>query len=62
MNKEQFLKLPKKDAQDLAEKMNLIFRLVSSDGRKILGMPEDERDDRICVSLEKGIVKEAVLQ
>jgi hypothetical protein len=61
-NAEDFNDLSKKSAQDLAEKRNLIFRLVSVDGEKKLGYPEDNRTDRICVELEKGKVTKASIQ
>ena len=52
----KFMNLPKKDAQNLAERQNLIFRLISVDGEPFLPYPEDKRDDRICVEIEKNKV------
>jgi len=57
-----FLGLTKKGAQNKAEEMNLIFRLVSVDGSNFLGYPEDNRDDRICVEIDKGAVTKATIQ
>jgi hypothetical protein len=62
MNEETFLNLSKKAAQDVAEKSNLIFRLVSIDGKRFLGYPEDVRDDRVCIELENNKVTKALLQ
>lgn len=62
MNAEEFIGLGKKGAQDKAERLNLIFHLVSVDGEKRFGYPEDKRDDRICVELEKNKVIKAALQ
>ena len=59
---EDFIGLSKKASQDLAEKKNLIFRLISIDGESFFPYPEDERADRICVELENGKVAKAVLQ
>ena len=62
MQADTFVGKSKKEAQDIAEKANLIFRLVSVDGNKFLGYPEDNREDRICVELSKGKVIKAELQ
>jgi hypothetical protein len=57
-----FLGLSKKGAQDKAEQFNLIFRLVSVDGKLLLGYPEDTRDDRVCVEIQAGAVVKATIQ
>jgi len=62
MNKEDFIGLTKKGAQNLAEAKNLIFRLVSVDGENYLGLPEDTISDRVCVILENGKVKDVTFQ
>lgn len=62
MDTTSFVGMSKHKIQDLCEKKNLIYRLVSSDGEKFLGYPEDKRDDRVCVELEGGKVKKAVIQ
>jgi hypothetical protein len=59
---EKFLGLPKKDAQNLAERQNLIFRLISVDGEPFLPYPEDTRDDRICVEIEKNKVAKVTVR
>lgn len=61
---EQFISLSKKSAQNLADRYNLIFRLVSVDGEKFFGYPEetDIRTDRICVEIEKGFVIKAEIR
>lgn len=62
MEAADFIGLSKKGAQNLAEVNNMIFRLVSVDERNILGLPEDERLDRVCVEIEKGKVTRATIQ
>ena len=57
-----FVGMTKKGAQNKAEEMNLIFRLVSVDGSSYLGYPEDTRDDRVCVEIDKGAVTKATIQ
>lgn len=54
-----FVGMTKKGAQNLAEARNLVFRLVSVDGEKYLGYPEDLRDDRLCVEIVDGKVAKA---
>lgn len=62
MQAEKFVSLTKKEAQDLAERMNLIFRLIRVDDRNLQTYPEDLRDDRVCIELDKGHVTKATLQ
>lgn len=59
-----FLGMTKKRAQDRAEEMNLIFRLVRIDGKDFLGYPpaEDKREDRLCVEIDNGAVSKATIQ
>lgn len=57
-----FLGKSKKSAQDLAEKRNMIFRLIQSDGQEFFPYPEDKRDDRICIEFECGKVVKASIQ
>lgn len=54
-----FVGMTKHRAQDVAEKRNLIFRLISVDGDPYLSYPEDERQDRVCVEIENGKVAKA---
>lgn len=61
-NADTFVGLTKKGAQNKAEEMNLIFRLVRIDGADFLGYPEDTRDDRICVEIDNGSVTKATIQ
>jgi hypothetical protein len=56
MKVEDFLGLSKKGAQDKAESRNLIFRLIRVDGDNFFSYPEDKREDRICVEIDKGKV------
>lgn len=62
MTAADFLGLSKRSAQDKAEQLNLIFRLVSVDGIDFLGLPTDVRTDRICIVMFGGIVTQATLQ
>ena len=59
---EQFIGLTKKDAQNKADMLNLIFRLVRVDDRPLQGYPEDEREDRICVEIDKTQITKATIQ
>jgi len=62
MNHVDFLGLSKKSAQDRAENMNLIFRLIKVDGEDFFAYPEDIRHDRLCVEIENGKVVKASFQ
>lgn len=57
-----FLGMTKKAAQNAAEAKNMIFRLVSVDGEKYLGYPDDRRSDRVCVEVTDGKVTSAVVR
>jgi hypothetical protein len=58
---QHFIGLTKKRAQDKAEVLNLIFRLIRIDNESYLDYPSDKRDDRICVEIDKGAVTKAVV-
>ena len=60
---DEFVGMSKTRAQDMAEKRYWIFRLVSVDGERFLGYPEegDVRDDRICVEVVDNVVTAARL-
>jgi hypothetical protein len=53
--------MSKKEAQNFAEMNNLIFRLMTIDNEKYLESPVDQRDDRLCVDIEKGRVTRALI-
>ncbi len=57
-----FIGLSKKSAQNLAERRNLIFRLIRVDSDIFFQYPEDNREDRICVEIDNGKVSKAVVQ
>ena len=57
-----FLGKTKKDAQNIAESKNLIFRLIRIDEEPYLAYPEDTRDDRICVEIDAGKVTSAAIR
>jgi hypothetical protein len=59
---EQFIGLTKKGAQQKAEQLNLIFRLISVNGEPMFAYPTDTRTDRICVEINNGAVTMAKLQ
>ena len=62
IDSDKYIGLPKKDAQNLAEKQSVIFRLIRVDDRNILPYPDDVRDDRICVEVENNKVVKATVQ
>jgi len=62
MEATDFLGLSKKSAQNLAERKNLIFRLIKVDENNFFDYPEDQREDRVCVEIEKNIVIKALYQ
>ena len=61
INSEKYLGLNKKQAQNLAEKDGVIFRLISIDGKPFFSYPEDTRDDRVCIELENDKVTKATI-
>ena len=61
LSAESFINLSKKDAQNLAEINNLIFRLLSVNGEPMLSYPQDKREDRICVEIENSRVTKAFI-
>lgn len=62
MDTQAFIGMGKRRAQNEAEARNLIFRLVSVDGEKVLGYPEDDpREDRVCVEIENDKVSKATI-
>ena len=62
MSESEFIGLSKKRAQDLAEKKNMIFRLIRVDSEQFLPYPDDKRDDRVCCEIEKAKVIKASIQ
>lgn len=56
MKEKDFLGLTKKNAQDKAEKSNLIFRLIRSDQETFFTYPGDNRSDRVCIEIDQGKV------
>ncbi len=62
MKVEDYIGLHKKAAQNLSERHNMIFRLISIDGEPFFEHPEDKRDDRVCVEIENGKVVKASFQ
>jgi hypothetical protein len=61
-NANSFLGLTKKSAQNKAEEMNLIFRLIRIDSESYYAYPEDKREDRVCVEIDNGAVTKASIQ
>lgn len=57
-----FIGKSKKTAQDIAEKRNMIFRLIQSDDESFFPYPEDTRHDRVCIELKNGKVVKATIQ
>lgn len=62
MSEQEYIGLTKKNAQNKAERENLIFRLIRIDNEKFLDYPTDIRTDRICVEFDGGLVVKASLQ
>jgi hypothetical protein len=52
----------KRQSQNKAESMNLIYRLIRVDGETIQSYPDDVRDDRVCVEIDGGKVTKATIQ
>ena len=44
------------------DQYNLIFRLIRIDEKPFQSYPEDNRDDRICVEIEKSEIVKAIIQ
>ena len=65
MTANEFVGMEKRAAQNLAERKNMIFRLVSADGETMLGWPpegEDKRDDRVCCIVQDSCVVQAEIR
>lgn len=62
MDVQSLLGQGKRAAQNKAELMNLIFRLIRVDGESFLPYPEESRTDRVCVEIDNGKVTKAVLR
>lgn len=58
---QQFLNLPKKKAQDVAEAKNMIFRLIRIDEKPYFDYPLEQRTDRVCVEIDNGVVTKATI-
>jgi len=62
MNSEQFIGLGKKDAQNLADRMNLIFRLIRIGDKEFFEYPDGEGcGDVVCVEIDNLKVTKAVI-
>jgi hypothetical protein len=61
MDTSLFIGMTKKTAQNKAEELNLIFRLIRIDGQEFFKFPEDKREDRICIEIDNGNVTKAVI-
>lgn len=59
-NESKFLGLSKKGAQNLAEKKNLIFRLIDVDGEEFFPEPTEKVNDRICIWITSGKVSKVL--
>jgi hypothetical protein len=59
---EEFIGLSKKQSQDLAERRNFIYYLIRIDDKNFFPYPQDQRNDRICIEIDKTKVTKAVLQ
>ncbi len=61
-NASDFMGLTKKGAQNKAEALNMIFRLIRIDTESFYAYPEDKREDRVCVEIDNGAVTKASIQ
>jgi len=62
MSAEKFLGLSKNSAQNLAERMNLIFRLIRIGDKDFFSYPDGEgRGDIVCVEFDNMKVTKAVI-
>ena len=59
---DDFVGMGKRPAQNKAESLNLIFRLIRVDGETFLPYPDDVRSDRICVEIDNGQVSRAEIR
>jgi len=57
-----FLGLTKKTAQNKAEAMNLLFRLIRIDSEHFFPYPTETRNDRVCAELDDGVVSVASIR
>lgn len=62
MQANDFIGLTKKQSQNKAESLNLIFRLIRVDQTAFFDYPEDKREDRVCVELDDGVVTKVSIQ
>ena len=53
MHAQSFVGMSKKEAQDLAEKSNMIFRLVSVDGENRLGYQRMKREIEFVLNWQR---------
>lgn len=61
MDVSKFIGLSKHRAQDKAEQLYFVFRLIRVDDNQIQAYPEDIRDDRVCVEIDNGQVTKAII-
>jgi hypothetical protein len=57
-----FLGMGKRQAQNYAEQLNLIFRLIRVDDKPMASMPTDVRTDRVCIEIDNLKVTKATIQ
>lgn len=57
-----FLGMGKRESQNRAELLNLIYRLIRVDDRQMQGYPADTREDRVCIEIDNLQVTKAVIQ
>lgn len=62
LTESDFMGMSKYRAQNRAEALNLIFRLIRIDDRAMFSYPTDHRDDRVCVEIDNGQITKVVFQ
>jgi len=59
---QEYVGLTKKSAQDRAERLNMVFRLIRIDGENFFPYPDDRMTDRVCVEIDAGKVTKASIR
>ena len=62
INTSVYIGMGKRQAQNKSELDNLIFRLIRVDAENFLSYPEDVREDRICIEIDKDKVSKATIR
>lgn len=58
----KYIGLPKKAAQNQADRDNLMYFLIRIDDKDYFPYPDDDRDDRLCVEIENRVIVKATIR